>query len=560
MEKPTKLNQKEIDALFERLKNQSATDNDFNVIHELFQFNAWLQDSLAHAKLSIKALRKLFGFKKELTLSSNEKPKNIKPVEADDCAEKDNVEKTIKTEKAAPSKKANWKQGVNHGRLGAAAYTGCAVEAVPFTDEKLKQGYCPDCAACDTLARVYPKKPSSIVLLQGSPLVTGTRYDLEKARCQLCQQYFTAPLPTHLSGDKYDVTCSSVIAINHYFSGMPFSRLETLQSAQGIPLPDATQYELVKKCYYNACVPVLDVLAEYAANGNGLYADDTSMKLMAQITENKNKASGKNKRAIHGTVLLSEYQGHAIYLYQTDTKVAGAAMSQLFKKRHNDEPFFTMTDASHHNTPTLSPELQAKWIMCYCLVHGRRQFYKLINSNGLMDDEVKTVLDIISGVYDNERACKAQKLSAEKRLAYHQKHSSPLMQSMKVWLNNLLLFSESEPNSPLGKAVAYMLRHFTRMTQFLIVPGVPLDNNICEQAIRVLICYRKNSLFYRSYEGAKVGDGMMSLLQTAAKAGANIFDYLNALQRYQVQVNRSPADWLPWNYQTTLAEQERLAA
>ena len=78
-----------------------------------------------------------------------------------------------------------------------------------------------------------------------------------------------------------------------------------------------------------------------------------------------------------------------------------------------------------------------------------------------------------------------------------------------------------------------MLKHWEALTNFLRVAGAPIDNSLCEQAIKVAIRHRRNSLFYKTFKGAKMGDCLMSVIHTAAKNNINIFDYLNTLQRYQ---------------------------
>jgi len=65
------------------------------------------------------------------------------------------------------------------------------------------------------------------------------------------------------------------------------------------------------------------------------------------------------------------------------------------------------------------------------------------------------------------------------RLRYHQAHSAPIIKELKGWLQDQLEKKEVEPNSPMGKAVAYMLKHWEPLTQFLRVPRAPLDNNLC---------------------------------------------------------------------------------
>jgi transposase len=76
--------------------------------------------------------------------------------------------------------------------------------------------------------------------------------------------------------------------------------------------------------------------------------------------------------------------------------------------------------------------------------------------------------------------------------------------------------------------------------------------------IKVMIRYRKNSLFFRTAQGAHVGDAMMSLIHTARYNGANVFDYLTALQEQADEVAAEPTHWLPWNYKQRVRVTEKI--
>ena len=104
----------------------------------------------------------------------------------------------------------------------------------------------------------------------------------------------------------------------------------------------------------------------------------------------------------------------------------------------------------------------------------------------------------------------------------------------------------------MGKAISYLLRHWQALTLFLREKGAPLDNNVCERALKKAILNRKNALFYKTLNGAQVGDLFMSLIHTCELNGVNPFDYLTELQRHCSEVERTPADWMPWNYRNTL--------
>ncbi len=104
-----------------------------------------------------------------------------------------------------------------------------------------------------------------------------------------------------------------------------------------------------------------------------------------------------------------------------------------------------------------------------------------------------------------------------------------------------------------GQWWSLMRKHWSRLTLFLRVPGAPLDDNICERALKMSICHRKTSLFYKTLNGAHVGDAFMALIHTAELNGVDPFDDLVTLQRHHERLADNPGDWMPWTYKDTLA-------
>jgi hypothetical protein len=127
------------------------------------------------------------------------------------------------------------------------------------------------------------------------------------------------------------------------------------------------------------------------------------------------------------------------------------------------------------------------------------------------------------------------------------------MRGLLWWLYEQLEGRKVEPNSTLGGAVTYLRKHWSKLTLFLSQPGAPLDNNICERVLKKAILHRKNALFYKTQNGAKVGDLFMSLIHTAELTRVDPFDYLVQLQRHSAAVTTTPAQWMPWNYRDALA-------
>jgi imidazoleglycerol phosphate dehydratase HisB len=105
-----------------------------------------------------------------------------------------------------------------------------------------------------------------------------------------------------------------------------------------------------------------------------------------------------------------------------------------------------------------------------------------------------------------------------------------------------------EPNSSLGKAIAYLLGHWETLTRFLTVPAAPLDNNTAERALKLCIRQRKNSLFYATEHSAYIASLLTSVIATCMQAGVNALEYLVAVQNHRQEVFAHPEAWLPWNY------------
>ena len=322
---------------------------------------------------------------------------------------------------------------------------------------------------------------------------------------------------------------------------MPFHRLECWQAIQQVPVPDATQWDKVA-ALAKVIEPVYTLLQRLSAEGDGLFYDDTPNKILT-LAPTDNSA----RKGVYTTAVVSQVEHYTVYLFFTTRNYASENIKPLLDERESHDRFFTMCDASPMNIPNdMDGDLLARWVLCFCLVHGRRHFFDIMPA---FEKECDFVLEQIGKVYQHEHHCRQHKFTAQERLAYHQKHSAPYMEALRIWLTTQIVFGETEANSALGTAIHYMLRHWDTLTRFLHVAGVPIDNSLAERTIKVAIRHRRNSLFFKTSHGAQVGDCLMSVIHTAARNGVNPFDYLNTLQVHARDIAEDPALWLPWHYQ-----------
>ena len=437
-----------------------------------------------------------------------------------------------------------------HGRNGADAYG--AAQRIDVPHPTLTAG--DPCPACGQ-GTVYAKAPGVLVRVIGQPPLAATIYQLQKLRCHLCGQVFTAPAPAEVGEQKYAATAASMIGLLKYGSGLPFNRLEGLQGHLETPMPASTQWDIVQAVAANL-TPAFDELIRQAAQGEVLHNDDTTVKILELMGERGRDealagADGEGnaddeRRGLFTTGVVALRDGQRVALFFSGRRHAGENLAEVLKHRALElPPPIQMCDALSRNVPGA---LQT--ILAHCLAHARRNFVDVYDH---FPEPCRYLLEALAVVYRNDASAQERHLSPQARLAWHQEASQPTMQQLHGWLTRQLDEKRVEPNSGLGSAIRYMLKHWEKLTLFLRQAGAPLDNNVCERALKKAILHRKNALFYKTQNGARVGDLFMSLIYTCQLNEVNPFDYLTQLQQHADQLAASPERWLPWNYRAALA-------
>jgi len=430
---------------------------------------------------------------------------------------------TPEPEKPAPA---------GHGRNGADAFAGA--DRIAIAHATLLPGdSCPGCQE----GRVYrQKEPATLIRIIGQAPLKATVYEMERLRCNACGEVFTAEPPHSAGAEKFDAAAVAMIALLKYGTGMPFNRMKRLEGQLGIPLPATTQWELMEA----AAKQIKRILGEFirqAAQGGVVHNDDTGMRILQMARRGDD---GRTGTFTSGIVSVCA-GGWKIALYFSGWKHAGENLADVLQQRDPGmAPPIQMCDALSRNSPKLIETLLAN-----CLAHGRRQFTEVAES---FPDECRHVLELLGAVYGFDAEAKDLGLTPEERLTFHQTHSAPAMAALRRWMEAQFAEHKTEPNSGLGKAISYLLRHWTKLTLFLRQQGAPLDNNVVERALKKAILHRKNALFYKTMNGARVGDLFMSLIHTCELNKVNPFDYLTELLRHPAEVAVRPAEWMPWNY------------
>jgi transposase len=478
-----------------RRAEEKLNEKDYATLKAVVNAYAYLTELVDDKNTTIARLRKmLFGVKTEKTAAVIDGSAAVAPASDAKASGESNVEgKAAAAETDSPTSPPT-----GHGRNGADAYHGA--EKIEVRHESLQPG--DPCPQCENGTLYDTRRSGVLVRLVGQAPIAAKVYYLQKLRCGLCGIVFTATPPEGVNAEeKRDETVGSMIALLKYGTGMPFSRNETLQTGFGVPLPASTQWDIVAAQAKRA-EPVFDELAQQAAQGDIVYNDDTTVKILsmmgkragteAAVDETADDAADDleadaaaqptkaSRKGLFTTGIISQtHDGQKIALFLSGRQHAGENLADVLARRARELAApIQMCDALSRNLPG---ELQT--ILANCLAHGRRKFVDVAER---LPEECRHVLESLAVVYHNDATAKQRNLSPQHRLLLHQAESGPTMAELHRWLGRQFDERRGEPHSALGAAITYLLRHGEKLTLFLRVAGAPLDNNIniCEQALK----------------------------------------------------------------------------
>lgn len=548
----------ELDAdRFEDLRRRVAakeplTEADYEDIASTFDTLVFVLLELQQKKVAVGRLKQqLFG-------ASTEKTASVVGEDSDTKPPSEGKESKPDSNRGNSAPKGRRK---GHGRNGAKTFHGA--EQIDVPHECLEPGDpCPICGPGSTVYEL--SAPAVLIRIVGRAPVDAKVYKLQRLRCNICGKVFTAQRPEGVGEKKYDASAAAMVGLLKYGSGLPFNRLEGLQRSLGIPLPASTQWDVVHVAS-NELMPVYRELIDQAAQGDVLHNDDTTIKILELMGKRAKETAlagdsvdvpinkdGSPRKGMFTSGIVSTGNGHKIALFFSGRLHAGENLKKVLDQRAVElGPPIQMCDGLSRNLPG-----ELATIVANCLAHGRRRFADVAS---IFRNECKHVLEALKVVYTNDARAREQMLSPEERLHLHQEESDPIMESLHSWMTRQFDDHLVEPNSPLGEAIQYMFDHWPELTLFLREAGAPLDNNICERALKRAILHRKNSLFFRSERGARVADLFMSLIYTCQLCGANPFEYLTELLRHADELAAAPDRWMPWNYQSAVGTRQAAA-
>jgi hypothetical protein len=441
------------------------------------------------------------------------------------------------------NKRKNKKPRANGGRYGFADYSN----APTITHEvpNYKPGDC--CTSCGC-GRYYFGEEQRSLAMTGGPIVQVTRHKKKVLRCNCCGNIKINPKKII----KWSNEARSAIVLHKIF-GMPWHRMSRIQELCGLPIAVSTFWHQAEAVWAEAGKYIVRVLYQYSAESPTLDTDDTGNKIIDVLQAQKELPEAE-RRACHTTAMCALYGEFKINLYITSLNYCRQNWLELFKQRQNPNKPVIMTDASSQSLPPEEKKKQVESAVCLG-GHGKRKIEAFRDTFPL---ECDFFLQQIKQLYVNEHACKL--LTADARLAYHQEHSTAIIQAIYSKIEELFAQKQVEPNSDFGGVLKYWLRHRKGLTAFLRVPQAKLDNNWAEFALRLMALYRNASLFFKTQRSATIMNDLFSIVSTCEANKINAFAYLNWLQVNWQAVQAEPQHYLPWHFKEATEKIATLAA
>lgn len=365
----------------------------------------------------------------------------------------------------------------------------------------------------------------------------------KKYACKSCEETIkTASLPKQ-PFPKCMATAGLVAAIidAKFNRHLPLYRQEDMFKSMGMKVSRATLSNWVIKAA-DLLKPLIDLLHQGIKQYDIAYADETTLQVIKQLNR-QSKAKSYMWLFIGGPPDKQSY----VYQYHPtrEEKIAHSFFDGFNGYLHAD------CYRAYVNLDGQAIKHVA------CLAHARRYFADIVKTNKKKKGKANEAINIIAKLYAIEKDLKEKNASAETIYQSRQQESKLILDEFKQWLINLR--PKVPPKTPLGKAIAYSLNHWSALNRYIDDGRLDIDNNLGERAIKPFVIGRKNWLFNYNERGANAASILYSLIQTCKANNVDVFAYFKYVLDNIVNC-KSEQDYLallPFNCDKTKTDEQR---
>lgn len=304
------------------------------------------------------------------------------------------------------------------------------------------------------------------------------------------------------------------IIMSKFVDHLPYYRQIKMFQRSEITLNSST----INGWIARACVlikPLYEALCKQHFRKNYLQGDETTVKVL-QV-----KKSGKKGKAHTGYywVYFDPIDNQVVFIFDP-----GRGRKYAAQHLKGFEGTLQTDGLSVYDAFDKLPNVT----LLGCMAHIRRKFIEAISND---KKNAEPIVEMIQQLYQIEDFARQNNYTAEQRLALRQEKAAPIMDRLKITLDQLHNNPRVLSSSAIGSAVTYALGRWKYQQRYLLDGKVEIDNNLVENAIRPCALGRKNWLFAGSEQGAEWGAMIYTLVGSALRHNLNPLEYLSDILR-----------------------------
>lgn len=294
------------------------------------------------------------------------------------------------------------------------------------------------------------------------------------------------------------------VIIDKYVDHLPLYRQEQRFKRVGITLAPSTLCNW-KSSTCNLITPLYDALVKEVLQTNYLHVDETPIKVLDQDKQ------GSTHRGYYW-VYHNSHQKIVIFDYRRGR--GGEGPSDILKdfKGHLQTDGYQVYEG-FDDGPNIT--------LLHCMAHARRKFSEAIDND---KGRSEYVLEQLQQLYAIEREAHAGNRSFEEIYQLRQQRAVPILQHLGQWMKEA--YQQVTPKSSIGKALAYSIERWEKLSIYATNGMLRIDNNPVENSIRPIAIGRKNYLFAGSHNAAQESAMIYSLLGTCKLHNINPWEWL----------------------------------
>lgn len=295
------------------------------------------------------------------------------------------------------------------------------------------------------------------------------------------------------------------VVLSKYIDHCPLTRLTRIFARDGVDLHRNRLVDWVAAVAF-LLEPLSNRIRELALLSRVLQVDDTHIKVL-------DTRVAKNIKKGHLWAMVGDLE-YIAFVYTEDWTAARA--EEFLGKRIG-----WMQVDGYGGYASLAAR-QPLLLLVGCWMHARRYFVKALESK---DVRAAEPLDIIQRMYLVEKQSKAAGETHDERYERRQRQLVPLLDELEQW--KIARAGAFAPSELIGRAVTYLDNHWEILCVVANDGSLEFDNGEVERVLRGPAMGRRNWLFAGSDEGGERAAIILTVLETAKRAGVDLRPYLH---------------------------------